>query len=180
MDELLTDLDILCSVVGIGASSRMIEASSVAWSDAFLDAVTAGSTLDPSTRADSDSAQRAAVDEVARRLAGFRPTVWGDLAPSGRLLLITWSSESAADRLVEELSRVGEEVRRIFPGAVVAQQLPQRRVIAAVADSSGTEAKMSSLRARCAELVSSATPTVTIAEAPTDGDIARLLFRSAG
>lgn len=180
MDELLADLDILCSVVGIGASSRMIEASSVAWSDAFLDAVAAGSTtLDATTGTDLESAQATDVDEVARRLAAFRSTVWGELAPSGRLLLVTWSPASETARLPHEISRVAEEIRRNFPGAVVVEQPRRRRVIAAVADSASIDAEVRALRGRCADLVTSTTPTVTAVEARAADDIARHLFRSA-
>lgn len=178
MDELLADLDILCSVVGIGASSSMVEASSVAWSDAFLEAVAADSTADASI--DGESAEEAAVDQVARRLAAFRGTVWGELAPSGRLLLITWPSERAADRLVEELGRVADEVRQLFPGAVVAKQLQQRRVAAAVTDSVETGARVRALRTRCAELITSTPPDVTVARVGADDDIALRLLRSAG
>ena len=178
MDDLLADLDILCSVVGIGASSRMIEASSVAWSDAFLDAVAAGSTRDVPTAAVPGPATETEVEDVARRLAAFRTTVWGDLAPSGRLLLVTWSSP-ATDRLSEELNRVAEEVRRIFPGAVVAQQRRQRRVVAAVPESPAVRPGVATLRARCAELVTSTAPTVTVVDAPAEDEVVRQLQRSA-
>ena len=177
MDELLADLDILCSVVGIGASSRMIESSSVAWSDAFLDAVAAGSTRDLPPAEFRATAPETEVEDVARRLAAFRTTVWGDLAPSGRLLLVTWSS-SPTDRLAEELDAVAEEVRRIFPGAVVARQRRRRRVVAAVPESPAVRPGVTALRARCAELVTSATPTVTVVDAPADAEVVQQLLRS--
>lgn len=180
MDDLLADLDILCSVVGIGASSSMVEASSVAWSDAFLDAVAAGSGIDASVGTGPRSVEATSVEEVARRLAAFRGTVWGDLAPTGRLLLVTWSSDAAADRLVEELDRVVGEVHQLFPGAVVARQVRQRRVAAAVTDSVETDELVRVLRLRCAELVTSATPDVTVARVGADDDIAQRLLRSAG
>jgi hypothetical protein len=180
MDELLDDLDILCSVVGIGASSSMIEASTVAWSDAFLDAVTAGSDLAPLAGTGSASSPDAtAVDEVARRLAAFRGTAWGDLAPSGRLLVVTWSSDPSAAELLEEIGRVIEEVRRLFPGAVVAQQPQHRRVVAAVTDTGATDVLVRTLRLRCTELVTSAAPVITIARVDADDDLAQRLLRSA-
>ena len=178
MDELLADLDILCSVVGIGASSRMIEASSVAWSDAFLGAMAAGSTLEASTGDDLESAQASAIEEVARRLAAFRSSVWGELAPSGRLLLVTCSSASAAARLVDELGRVAEEVRRLFPGAVVVAQPRRRRV------SLPPRTPRRPTRGAC--LASSGAPTWSRPRrrghgpARADDDIAQRLFRSVG
>lgn len=180
MDELLTDLDILCSVVGIGASSSMVEASSVAWSDAFLDVVAAGTMPAPSLGAVPRSAEEPAVDQVAQRLAAFGGTVWGDLAPSGCLLLVTCPSGSADDRLVDELDRVVEEVHRLFPGAVVASQPSRRRVAAAVTNSAETDAMVSALRLRCAELVRSTPPEVTVARVVAGDDTAQRLLRSVG
>lgn len=180
MDDLLTDLDILCSVVGIGTSSSMVEASSVAWSDAFLDAVAAGPV--PGTASGSPSAadQAGAVDEVARRLGAFRTSVWGDLAPTGHLLLVTWSSAPAAHTLLDELDAVAREVRRTFPGAVVVEQPGRLRLVAAVADDGTSEHAIGALRARCAELVTSSTLTVTTVDARAQADVERHLFRSAG
>jgi hypothetical protein len=181
MDELLADLDILCSVVGIGASSGMVEASSVAWSDAFLDAVAAGASPDDSLEAFAGPA--AAVGEVARRLAGFQAGVWGDLAPSGCLLLVDWAStaqDQEQDSLLAELGAVAREVRRTFPDALVVEQPRHRRVIAAVAESGTTEAGVRALRARCAELVTSTATTVTAVDARAEDDVARHLFGEAG
>ncbi|GAA5114470.1 hypothetical protein GCM10023339_20240 [Alloalcanivorax gelatiniphagus] len=180
MDDLLTDLDILCSVVGIGASSSMVEASSVAWSDAFLDAVAAGPAPGTPTGSASAEEQADAIDEVARRLAAFRGGVWGDLAPTGHLLLLTWSSAPAPRTLLDELDTVAREVRRAFPGAVVVEQPRHRRLVAAVADDGTTARAIGALRARCAELVTSTGVTVTAVDARAHADVERHLFRSAG
>lgn len=172
MDELLADLDILCSVVGIGASSGMIEASSVAWSDTFLDTVVAG----PSPGAPTD------VDDVLRRVAAFRSTSWGGLAPDGCLLVIDWPVAEAggsSDELAAQLEAVAREVRRIFPDAVLAAQPRRRRVVAAVARSATTSAGVDALRARCGDLVTPRAPGVSVVDAPDADRVSQLLARTA-
>ena len=78
----------------------------------------------------------------------------------------------------KELDAVAEEVRRIFPGAVVARQRRRRRVVAAVPESPAVRPGVTALRARCAELVTSATPTVTVVDAPADAEVVQQLLRS--
>ena len=79
LQDLLDDLDELCDVVGIGTSSRLIETSSVAWSDAFLDTVA-------SAEAQADPGGEA-VSEVERRLMAHGSAAWSDL-PGGHLLVV--------------------------------------------------------------------------------------------
>lgn len=167
IDELLADLDILCSVVGIGASSRMIEASSVAWSDTFLDTVAAGARPAAPTHADAD----ADADAVVRRVAAFGSSSWGDLAPDGCVLVIDGAGE---------LEVLAHEVGRVFPDAVVAVQSQHRRLVAAVARSATTDARIETLRARCGELVAADAPRITVLDSPGTDEVSQLLTRPAG
>lgn len=157
VEDLLADLDRLCSVLGIGASSRMIETSSVAWADAFLDTV-GGVAPQPGE----------SLAEVERRLQG-------GTAADVRLLVVSWAGRPDPS----ELGRVVTEIRRIFPGAAVAEQAGAARVLAAV-DRDDAGPRTDRLRARCAELGRTTPPTVEVLQGPTDAQPMRALFRDAG
>ncbi|WP_134768510.1 hypothetical protein [Nocardioides sp. 1609] len=179
LPDLLADLDILCAVVGIGTSSRMIEASSVAWSDAFLDGVAppASAPHRPASRGQDD----ADLDEVERLLDGLvGGGAWGGLVPPGRLLLVTWSALQGLPPAAEEVARVVTETRRIFPGAAVAPQPSHDRVVAAVADSSALPGRAAALSARCAELATGSPPVVSLEPVPSDVAAVGRLLRPTG
>lgn len=158
VEDLLADLDRLCSVLGIGTPSRVIETSSVAWADAFLETV--GSSMPPYAES---------LAEVERRLQGGADT---------RLLVVSWPGAGVRPE-PSELDRVVEEVRRVFPGAAVAAQAAAARVLAAV-DGDDVETRADRLRARSAELGRTTPPTVEVLQGPTDAHPVRALFRDAG
>ncbi|MFB9312698.1 hypothetical protein [Nocardioides plantarum] len=172
LQDLLEDLDVLCAVVGIGTSSRMIEASSVAWSDAFLDGV--GSSGGTAARPAQDAEALTEVERLLGRLDVG--SSWGDLVPPRRLLIVTWPAASHGGALLspEELSRVVRETRRVFPRAAVAAQPAHDRVVAAVAESPSLPGSVAALTARCAELAAGTPPTVSLATAEA-GAAVRLL-----
>ncbi|HTW16693.1 MAG TPA: hypothetical protein VMF51_16280 [Nocardioides sp.] len=165
VEELLADLDQLCSVLGMRTPSRMIEDSSVAWADAFLDTVGGVGPESPEPLA-----------EVERRVMRADSDEWRELVPSTRLLTITWEP-TKPDR--SALERVMAEVRRTFPGAAVAEQ-SVGQVVAAVDGDADLDRRTALLRTRCAELVRSSAPTVQVEPGPVDADLARRLFRRAG
>jgi hypothetical protein len=168
IEVLLADLDQLCSVLGMGTPSRMIESSSVAWADALLDTVGGVGPESPESRE--------SLAEVERRVMRADSDEWRELVPSTRLLTITWES-TEPDR--SALGRVVAEVRRTFPGAAVAEQ-SAGQVVAAVDGDDELDRRTASLRTRCAELVRSSAPTVRVEPGPVDEDLARRLFRRAG
>ena len=168
LEDLLADLDVLCSVVGIGTDSRMIEASSVAWSDAFLDAVTSHG---------SQTSQGEELAEVERLLVGTRSGVWGGLVPPSHLLLVTWT---AVPPSTEELARVVAETRRLFPRAAVAPQPPLQRVAAAVTESPSLSGRVATLEARVAELAAGEPPAVSVVPAPAEPSSVVRLLRPTG
>ncbi|WP_244928034.1 hypothetical protein [Nocardioides sp. W7] len=165
VEVLLADLDQLCAVLGMGTPSRMIEDSSVAWADAFLDTV-GGVGLE----------SQESLEEVERRVMRSVSDEWRQLVPSAQLLVISWES---ADPERSALARVVGEVRRVFPGAAVAGQA-EGRVVAAVDGGAELDRRTALLRTRCTELVGSTTPTVQVVPGPVDVDLARRLFRRAG
>ncbi len=178
LQDLLADLDVLCSVVGIGASSRMIEASSVAWSDAFLDGVAAQASGAPAPGRDVEELRE--VERLLRQDGGGAS--WGPLVPVGRLLLVTWPGpDSGRPRpSAEELDRVVRETRQVFPRSAVAPQPAYDRVVAAVADSPSLPGRVSTLAARCAELAADVPPAVSLADVPADAGGVDRLLRPAG
>ncbi|WP_134742314.1 hypothetical protein [Nocardioides sp. 503] len=180
LQDLLADLDVLCSVVGIGTSSRMIEASSVAWSDAFLDGAAGHVPTSEVVAPGQDAESLREVERLLRR-AGDGST-WGPLVPVGRLLLVTWPGAQTGDPRPspEELARVVRETRQVFPRSAVASQPSYPRVVAAVADSPSLPGRVSTLAARCAELAAGVPPTVSLADVPGDAGGVDRLLRPAG
>lgn len=168
VEELLADLDQLCAVLGISAPGRMIETSSVAWADAFLDTV-----ADPAAEATGSLA------EVERRVT--RPTAgaWQGVAPEVRLLVVSWALEGSPDRGAAVATRVVAEVRAVFPGAAVAAQAPDR-VLAAVPADEDLGPRTEELRSRCSELVTTGRANVEVVPGPIGADLTRRFFRRAG
>lgn len=164
VEELLADLDQLCAVLGISAPGRMIETSSVAWADAFLDTV---GGLDPEPAA--------SLAEVERRVTPPSPRAWAGLAPEARLLVVSWAIGDAPDPR-GRLRGVVAAVRDVFPGAAVAEQAPGR-VLAAVPDDDGLGARTDRLRARCSEIVAA---PLTVEVVAAGDDVADRLSRRAG
>lgn len=167
VEDLLTDLDQLCAVLGVGASSRMIETSSVAWADAFLDTV-GGAGPSPAE----------ALGEVERRLRQPSPAGWATGAAGARLLVVSWPAPSSPPAS-SELAGVAEELRRVFPGAAVAEQPEAARVLAAVDADDDLARRTELLRARCADLGRTTAPVVEVLQT-VDDDSVRALLRAAG
>lgn len=173
VEELLADLDRLCAVLGISAPGRMIETSSVAWADAFLDTV-GGSEAESAGSAGSAGS----LAEVERRVTRPGADAWQGVAPEARLLVVSWTREAAAgDDGVG--ARVVAQVRAVFPGAAVAEQAPDR-VLAAVPGDEDLGPRAERLRSRCSEVVGSGRPSVEVLPGPVGDDLARRLFRRAG
>lgn len=145
VEDLLEDLVLLCDVVGIQPASAMLEVSSVAWSEAFLN---------QEHGAYDDGADLAAVER--RLAASVGRAAWGDLAPHGWLVTVTYPPRTAGRDLEVGLPMVARQVGVLFPGSVSAEQRDLARVVAAVADRPDLAIHLGQLQSWCEEL---ATPT---------------------
>lgn len=170
VDDLLTDLELLCDVVGIGLSSTMLETSSVAWSEAFLGATAGADPLPGSAPVDAD------LDAVERRLVAYgRAPAWGSEATAGTLVTVTGPAGSGAPSW---LPMVARQIRTVLPDAVTAEQPEHVRVIAAVAAHPDLDQRLDTLRSRCREFA--ADLDVRRTPVPTDRASLDRALRRAG
>jgi hypothetical protein len=174
IEDLLADLDNLCDVIGIGAPSSFIEASSSAWADAFLGTVGLDRVQD----------EGLAMAEVERRIVRRGDAMaWGGLAPREHVLIVEWGDHAGvADAGVStrELVQVTGLVRSFFRGSAVAAQPSLGRVIAAISDSPELGKRVAALEAACSEFSAAGRPAVSLHAAPSDASAASALLRRAG
>lgn len=171
VDDLLDDLDRLCDVIGVTTPSAVVESSTVAWSDAFLDEAATADGF-----ADSDEIEPH--DEVARRLAAQYSTTWTDL-PAARLVFVVLSPTPGAPPPGEGLRMVAARVRAVFPSAAVTTQPDLARVVACVSDTPDLPRRLRALDADLTEHLLQA-PVLSVRPLPAALGSAVALLRTAG
>lgn len=171
VDDLLGDLDRLCDVIGVPTSSAVVESSTIAWSDAFLDESASSDEF-------SDAYELEPYDEVGRSLAAHYSNAWTDL-PEARLVFVVLSPTAGAPPPLESLRLVAARVRAVFPSAAVTPQPALARVVACVSDTPDLPRRLRALDADLAEHLLRA-PVLSVRPLPAAHDSAVALLRTAG